>query len=311
MLFGLGLILFALPPAIRLTGKLYRFADPERWALVQASTGLNNPSGTVLNSEVVPRAFHALSGAFSVLLLSGCLVLVGWRGARREYRKLVRIRTWPDEPWKHDGWWENGIVEAFSWRFWLWPAFGFLVVCLPFPLLYAVRLQVVPDAPADHSLFIAISVCWAAWLLAILYDQWRQWRFGRPHLLLPNVPLEPGGTYDCTLALRRPLRGTEPIRVTLTCRSTSMSFGRPDTTIFESRTLLARDGKTTAEARIPLRIEVPAGLPHRVPMGAPGYRWELDVFAREPGPNLRAHFELPVYRTRSHLPLDHAQIITA
>lgn len=201
--------------------------------------------------------------------LAGALV-TGFGAARaREARRRARLaEQHPEEPWLWRQEWAGDLIHAKKGG-WMVPlAIAGWILLVQGPLAAAI---IVSGELASFPL-AALALLPAALALIPLFLLWRQvqtqLRLGRPVLWLQETPITPGQVLEGELRFDRPLSPLTTLQVRVLCqRHTTTQRGR--STVVSKKTVWEHIEKLpAAEARreangvaLPLRIEIPRGLP--------------------------------------------------
>jgi hypothetical protein len=269
----------------------------------QTVTALVNPlepTEALLYREVTPTALMTIPFGFVFAAVGGGMgfgSLWSWRKSRILRR---RRSADPDRPWTHEEKWPSFESRSASWQ-----GIALLWAVAATALSFTGSMLAMVMSSSNRPL-IAVVVVGAFFTGALALFGWTFYvtaaylKYGRSRLLFPQMPLVPGGIYDCSLIVNRMLVGDAPIFVTVRCvEAFTTGSGKQRKTVkknvFESTTELDRRMIDAFDRRIPLVVEVPTGFPQRVFEGNPTYSWELEVKAEEPGVDFKAVFELPVF----------------
>ncbi|HOY65413.1 MAG TPA: DUF3592 domain-containing protein [Candidatus Ozemobacteraceae bacterium] len=282
---------------------LYERLDKSRQAgtPIQVLVDPASPSNALATRELTPGLliFPALGGFFFV---SGLLfVAVGlWSLLQRTGPAD------PSRPWIGDGPWEgfqvrsSGIFEVvIAWV--IAVAFGIFESVFVFAFIAEPGLPLIVKGMLGIFLLLA-----AALLIRAVYITLRHLKYGDSLLVLSQIPLVPGGTFDGVVITRRPLRPEDGCKATVRCiaivRKVRTSGSNTKTTYTEEiryeKPLVVRADlaqEPSGRSAIPVKIEIPGHLPPRFLQDYPQIRWKLAIEAETAGIDFSAEFELPVY----------------
>ncbi len=241
-------------------------------------------------------------GLLSAAVVSGGLIMLffGIRAKREAIKANAAWRESDEDPWlKRTDWAAGRIVTSSRKAVWLlW-----VVVIFWFVVSAGISLAVAAPQAIRYGLIALILVVWlAVFLFAIRTTvAWR--RFGRSIFKMDALPAALGGTLQGQILLAGRSRPAHGWHVALTCirRSTS----GPTNNLRTMEKILWRDekwlradlpqsdGKTTA---IPVFFQLPADKPESTPAMGDGTHWRLEGWARLPGPDFAAAFEVPIFK---------------
>lgn len=234
----------------------------------------------------------------SAVVEFGCEVVIK---TRQQLSRFNRIRGWrytrrmSNRPWEAERKWNTFVMEssARSTVAWLWGC----------AVLFSAILA--PTSFQKWRSLFAVAVLGVFWLFAIVLvvsaikATARLFKYGSPRLLIAQIPFATGGDLEARVVVKRVVRVEWNAKATLTCRH-FRGAGKYRKTLQPYSSSVRIESTecslTEREAVIPLKMQIPAGLPARRKDTGDAILWTLEVRAETPGVDFAAMFEdLPVY----------------
>lgn len=241
----------------------------------------------------------------SVVVCGGLILLLFGIRAKKEAIRMSAARGESDEkPWLQRKDWAAGRIISSSkkaaWLLWIFVFFW----C---GASGAISLVVVPAQLHQGNHAALVALVFPVIGLALIFFVWRTtlaWRrFGKSIFGMPAVPAPAGGALEGEIQVRGKLRPEHGWHLTLSCirRKTTGPTNNLRTTekiLWQDEKwlrpdLLKKDATTTV---IPVYFQLPGDKPESTPQTGDGSHWRLEAWARLPGPNFHAAFEVPVFR---------------
>lgn len=274
-----------------------------------------NPEQAVLFRDL-RWGLMLLMSIFPLLFpLAGFLISLGGLAEARKTALVKKLTTQhPDEPWRWRPEWAGETVQTSKNAL---PAFllvGGWIVLVQGPLVLAIILSGTFVSEPLSALALLPSLL--AWIpLAAAWKRLKTWlALGRPSLWLKQTPVRPGHTLEGELRFDRVLSPREVIQAKLLCQSRrTRRNGQNTSTVTETLwedTLLLSAGEARREitgVALPLRVEIPRGLPCDVIGTAPAsdrHEWMLQLTPTSGGKP--AELPLPVFVTAEEAKLAEA-----
>ena len=238
-------------------------------------------------------------------LVGGGIICGGIYGAFAGRKKDDLRRKNPGRPWHAEGLWVNFATQhgSISGLLMAW------VVSLGITAFISIFLIVIsgdPSAPFFAKAIIYVFALIAALMLGgTMYKTLQYVKYGRSTLLISQIPFVPGEELAAMLLVRQQLVTDEGVKVTLKCeKKTTTGSGKHRHThtdvLFTDTKMVRGDLARPGENRsaLPIKFQLPPGLPSRDVEANPSFHWTLEVVAETPGIDFSAEFELPVYNVK-------------
>lgn len=271
-----------------------------------------NPAEAFLYRGVSDDDRMSVPAGFAVAVFASwpwLRVLIEGRADRAKRRRQLKF---PGRPWRQEGLWPS--LEASSGAV---PRMA--MVWIPASVILAgigVLAPLMGKGSGSVPLVLFSGLCGVLFAFVVVRSRhlFRPMavglKYGRSRLLFTQVPLEPGGEYECVLLVKRLLVGHQPMRVTVRCVQSLVEWTeekqeRTNWTVYESTTMLDRESLDVLDTRIPLRVKIPSGYPDRSREESVARAWQLEVEAEEPGIDFKAVFELPVFSVNEPALIEH------
>lgn len=241
---------------------------------------------------IFPLIFPAAGGGIMVL---------GLVGARQLSRVSQLKRSHPDAPWKWKAAWGGETIPAergiAMWTYAAGVGWGCIVLA---PLFWA---MIKGGAFTDWTAWFVLAG--PAFLLIFALKAWKQFkhrlRFGGVRLALREWPAMPGRAVVGDILFGKALSGFGEVKLTLRCdKKVTTGSGKSRRTTTEhlwehhenqSLAMVYRDG---SGSRLPIRIQVPEGLPSSTIDGSSvEHVWMLAVHL--PGAGFVDEMDIPVF----------------
>lgn len=266
-----------------------------------------DPSQSVLYRTFRWQMFM-LQGMFAVVFSGLGGGAIGWLlyNRRKQRRQATLATQQPDQPWLWRADWAAGEIRATerSGAWWLW-AFTALwnVIALPLALVFYSDGAANPWWAA--CLVSAFPIIGAGLIVGSLLLLWGVMRFGASTLRMAEVPGVIGGKLAGVIRAPARVRPEGGFQLMLSCvrRKVSSSGGESSTSedvLWEMQRVIARplNEDDPAETAIPVLFAIPFDA-LASDESDPNNRliWRLEATAALPGPDYRATFEVPVFRT--------------
>lgn len=213
--------------------------------------------------------------------------------------------TDPQRPWIGDGPWDGFQVRSGEWidvlLSWV------IAICVTlFESIFIVLLMADESTPLPVKGFLGFFVLVAALLIYnAIYITLRRLKYGDSMLLLSQMPLVPGSSFDAVIMTKRALRPEDGCKATVRCvavvRKKSTGSDQKVTyseeIMYEKSVIVRADLSATRSDRsaIPVHFEIPGHIPPRFLQDYPQIRWKLALEAETTGIDYFAEFDLPVY----------------
>lgn len=203
----------------------------------------------------------------------------------------------PSAPWRSDARWRRFRVVAAR-PAGLLPGIGGLAL-IPLAGGFALPVLHARDAGVVSRAALGALALTAPVLIALgAGPALRARKYGRPVLHLARLPLVPGSRIEGAIVVDGSAELRERVRLVLRCvRSGAADPG--GTTLAEVAIEVPPEDLLPLAPRgalVPVRIDVPPGLPDRTPAGDPRHAWTLEASAALVGFDFAAVFaDLPVY----------------
>lgn len=291
------------------------YSDREMWGAFAflALFGLPFAAGGVLALAMVPAkwALHdyksvvgLLGGGLTFGLVGFGLIFGSLYGRRKVALDAAAAFAHPDEPWKWRTDWAQGhALDGSVNTAWGIALFAMIWNLVAFPggiLAWQAATKQGQPYAAIALLFPAVGI-WVALLAAQAFLRHR--RYGVSRFDLAAVPVPVGRTLSGTV--HTPLATPPPDGFVLTLsalRSTRSGTENATTSVVwqeeaQAMGALSSDGEGVRVV-VPVAIRIPAEAPSTDHSDASDeLAWKLEVKAATEGPDYKATFEVPVYRT--------------
>jgi len=172
---------------------------------------------------------------------------------------------------------------------------------------FAISLAVVPMQLSQGNHAALIALVFPVIGLALIFFALRAtiaWRrFGKSVFEITTVPAPAAGALQGEIRVPGKLQPEHGWHLALTCirRSITGPVNNLRTTekiLWQDEKWLRPDlpQKTPGTIAVPVYFQLPADKPESTPKTGDGTHWRLEAWARLPGPDFRAAFEVPVFR---------------
>jgi hypothetical protein len=244
-------------------------------------------------------------GLLSAAVVSGGLIflLLGVRAKKQAIEERLK-KVDEDKPWLKRKDWAAGRIATASkpnamllWIivfFWCAASFAISLVVVPWQLMrgnHAALIALVFPVIGLALVFFALRTTLA----------WR--RLGKSVFEMKSVPAPAGGALQGEIQFPGTARPHHGWHLALSCirRSVSGPINNLRTTekiLWQDEKWLRSDlrQKNPDTIRLPVFFQLPGDKPESTPDGGNGTVWRLEAWARFPGPDFRAQFEVPVFR---------------
>ena len=256
--------------------------------------------GLMLMMSVFPMVFP----------LVGCLVSGGGLFAARQAAQGRQLQTQhPGEPWRWRSEWSGETIQESKNGLPVFLIAAGWILLVQGPL----ALAIIVSGELSRAPLSALALLPSLVALIPLSVAWRRYKtrlaFGKPALWLKQTPIRPGGTLEGELRFDRVLSPREVIQAKLLCqRKTTRHAGKGTATSTETiwehtETISAGEARREMTGvAVPLRIEIPRGLPCPVvedaslaTVGNEQHVWSLELTPSNGGKP--AVLPLPVFVT--------------
>jgi len=243
-------------------------------------------------------------GLLSATIVCGGLIvlLFGVRAKKEAIRAAARRKEWDDKPWLQRKDWVDGrmasTLRKASWLLWI-------IVCFWCAASIAISLAVLPQLqPANRAILLALVFIVGTAAIIFAGRTSRAWRrFGQSVFEMAATPAAAGGVLQGKIQVRGKLVPNHGWNLVLSCVRRRTSGQTNNLRITEKilwqderwlqPDLPQKDADTTA---IPVFFRLPDNKPESTAAPGDGVHWRLEAWARVPGPNFHAAFEVPVFR---------------
>tara|TARA_R110001592_G_scaffold33571_2_gene116166 strand:+ start:425 stop:1927 length:1503 start_codon:yes stop_codon:yes gene_type:complete len=248
-------------------------------------------------------------GMVSILLLLFGLgiVFVLPSAIQRFVSNLKLAVQHPEEPWRWKSDWARDQAENQCHTSAALPSCsGLFLLLISTPPLLGKVPGIFTGDPIGLALGLALPLVGSCLLALAAFLQWRARKYGASTLLLDSNPGVVGGWLNTHLQSKLQLGPSEILMASLKCYYIARTSGGTGGRSGSSKHLIWRlDQEIPAHAveqlddqitRIPLSFYIPYDSKATTP-GERDYYWELHLQVRVAGPNYKAEFRVPVFKT--------------
>jgi len=209
-------------------------------------------------------------------------------------------------PWIGDGPWQEFQVRSGDWIDVLLSWVVAICVTL-FESFFAALMMKDPSTPLPVKGFLGFFIIVALLLIYnAIYVTLRRLKYGDSILLLSQMPLVPGSSFDAVVVTKRALKPEDGCKASLRCVSvvrrrkstgTRQKVTYDEEIMYEKSVIVRADISAARDERsaIPVHFEIPGHIPPRFLQDYPQIRWKLVLEAETAGIDYFAEFDLPVY----------------
>ena len=245
-------------------------------------------------------------GLLSSAIVSGGLILLlfGIRAKKQAIENSLK-KVEENKPWlKRKDWAAGRIATASKHGF----ALLWIIVLFWCAVSFAISLVVVPGQLTRGNHAALIVLVFPVIGMALIFFAFRTtlaWRrFGKSIFKMKSVPAAAGAALQGEIQFPGAAQPDHGWHLALSCIRRSISG--PVNNLRTTEKILWRDEKWLrpdfpqkgpGTTSLPVFFQLPGDKPESTPDGGNGTVWRLEAWARFPGPDFRAQFEVPVFQT--------------
>jgi hypothetical protein len=245
---------------------------------------------------------HAMGLLSAAIVCGGLIALIFGVTAKKEALRISASKTGNEKPWlKRKDWAEGRVPTSLRnsiMLLWIFVAFWCAASAV-------ISLGIVPRQlqQGNHAALIALVLPLIG--LAIVVFALRTtfaWRkFNRSVFEMTVLPGSPGDALVGRIQVPARLRTRHGFHLRLSClrRATSADRKMSEKILWQEEKWLRADLPQTGSGvtRIPVYFKLPADFPDSTAAIGDGIHWMLESSAELPGPNFRAKFDVPVFKS--------------
>ncbi len=246
--------------------------------------------------------FTVFAEVFGLVGLGGLVAAAIWGKDLKDSSELEKLH--PDEPWKWNRGWLEGIVDPSNGNDTRLPIFIMAywnMACIPLWVVCPWKIYTGHPWAWVGMIIPAIGILIAAFAIRAVL---RRNKYGASHFHMLHKPGEIGGALEGAILIEKRFNPDEGIDLRLCCQVSISRGDDPDDveTLYEVSQNLdaAQLGEIDGKMAIPVYFQIPHESENTVCQGHRKVTWDLLSSARIPGVDYKANFEVPVFKTKEN-----------